>query len=409
MIDRPDKTLSARFPEAAPAIHAKASGTKTTEQGLFLWTSVKLSRNLGQRSLHSPGRKGERSWILLSFVPRSYLNGLRADETRTTLRFYILIIFFTGIFSLVLAKQIKDRLRIRAALAESENHYRLLAENAADVIWTMEIGSGVLRYISPSVERLLGWSAEALTGKTLDSLLSPENREKSHKSFRHFTGKARDAGNRHKTLEAELLRSDGSVLTAEVNLSLLNGYADAEPLVLGVTRDVTERKRLEVSLRELSEEDALTGIFNRRKFDELLGKELRVARRYKRPLTAIMFDIDRFKQVNDNYGHEVGDEVLKRLAEVVRKVLRDTDQFFRYGGEEFVVLAPETTLPPGESLAERIRLTVATTQFSGPGTITVSLGVAVFAGETDQQTFLKRVDTALYRSKQEGRNRCTVG
>jgi diguanylate cyclase (GGDEF)-like protein len=152
--------------------------------------------------------------------------------------------------------------------------------------------------------------------------------------------------------------------------------------------------------------DGLTGVFNKRYFIEALEKEMSRAQRYGRPLSILMFDIDHFKRVNDNYGHLAGDYVLQALARLISTRARREEIFARYGGEEFVILLPET------QLAEQLRKRVASYTFVFEGEeipITVSIGVATIQGDGISETeFIRRADEKLYQAKADGRN-CVRG
>jgi len=181
--------------------------------------------------------------------------------------------------------------------------------------------------------------------------------------------------------------------------------------VIGVvinSTDITKNKQLEDELKRLSITDRLTQINNRVKFDQAMGEEVKRSKRYNTDLALIMFDIDHFKHVNDTYGHDVGDKVLVTLVQLVKKCIRETDIFARWGGEEFMLLLPHTNLENTSKLAERIRARLEQTPVETVGKITCSFGVSQFLPEDDEETFLKRVDNALYESKKTGRNKVTV-
>ena len=161
-------------------------------------------------------------------------------------------------------------------------------------------------------------------------------------------------------------------------------------------------------LEELATTDALTGAYNRRKFNELILAELERVRRYEHPLSLFILDIDHFKRINDTHGHEAGDEVLVVLADLIRAGIRATDSLARWGGEEFVVLSPEVTLEEAMRLAERLRTAAGTYEYSFVGKVTASIGVAQHrTGETPDELFA-RADEALYRAKEGGRDRVEV-
>jgi len=179
--------------------------------------------------------------------------------------------------------------------------------------------------------------------------------------------------------------------------------------MLRIKRLADELERVNKELAELATVDALTQVANRRAVEQRLVHEFHRARRYKHPFTVILIDIDHFKSVNDNYGHPMGDKVLIEVAAAIRQSTRNTDMVARFGGEEFIVLAPETPAANGGLVAERIRQSIhkRTSSKSDQGltAVTASLGVAstdlAVATETE---LVARADQALYRAKREGRN-----
>ena len=181
-------------------------------------------------------------------------------------------------------------------------------------------------------------------------------------------------------------------------------------------RNVVQLEGLNRYMKDLNKQlegaaltDSLTGIPNRLYFDQQLESNMRSNQRYGIAFSIIMLDLDHFKQVNDGYGHAVGDSVLREFSQVVKQQLRLTDQFARWGGEEFIIAAPHTQVNHALSLAERIRTAVATYAFTTAGSRTVSIGVIEYrAGET-AMALLERVDSALYRAKTNGRNQVETG
>lgn len=160
--------------------------------------------------------------------------------------------------------------------------------------------------------------------------------------------------------------------------------------------------------RQEARTDSLTGLWNRKAFDEQLAIQTAIARRYELPLSVVLLDIDHFKQINDTHGHAVGDAVLQELARRLRKSVRDADLIARYGGEEFAILLPQTDLAGGVQLAERIRQQIASSPLRIPGgeiQLTASAGVASLIPEVSASELTRRADAALYQSKQFGRNR----
>ncbi len=182
-------------------------------------------------------------------------------------------------------------------------------------------------------------------------------------------------------------------------------------MLVGIVFDVTEQKRIETLLQqqnekliELSSIDTLTGIFNRRILFERLDYELKRVERTKKPLSVIIMDIDHFKQVNDDYGHLVGDQVLTQVARLLQQSVRKTDIVGRYGGEEFLIILPDCSAAEGSKVAEKIRTAVQDAVFDSDLKVTISGGVA----EYKDQSIEKLVDDAdnyLYEAKQKGRNK----
>jgi len=178
-------------------------------------------------------------------------------------------------------------------------------------------------------------------------------------------------------------------------------------LFLAVVTDISKEIKHLNELSQLANYDKLTGIYNRRKLDELLNTEYKITKRYDRSLSALFFDIDHFKKVNDTYGHDIGDIVLSNLAELISSQIRETDIFARWGGEEFIILLPETTVEKAILIANEIMISLSTYHFPEVGKITLSIGISSLKKER-LQTFTKRLDNALYKAKEEGRNRYIV-
>ncbi len=187
-----------------------------------------------------------------------------------------------------------------------------------------------------------------------------------------------------------------------VDLMILTDITDS---VITEQRMAQERERY----RELSELDGLTHIYNRRMFDNQLADMITHASASHRHLTLVMIDIDHFKRVNDQFGHETGDYVLQELAKVVQADLRPTDLFARYGGEEFMIIIPDVHLNHVKALAERLRIRIARHDFKIGTQITVSMGITALREQDSTTRMVHRVDDALYEAKHNGRNQIALG
>jgi diguanylate cyclase (GGDEF)-like protein/PAS domain S-box-containing protein len=172
--------------------------------------------------------------------------------------------------------------------------------------------------------------------------------------------------------------------------------------------DITERKRMDEKLKRLASTDILTGAYNRIGFDEIITRGMERVKRYNKPLSVILFDIDHFKKVNDKFGHNFGDIVLKNIGTIVKKTIRKVDYFIRWGGEEFLILSEETDKKQANILAERIRKGIEKFTFKNLAHVTISCGVAECRKEDTEHTFIKRADDAMYKAKRQGRNRVLI-
>jgi diguanylate cyclase (GGDEF)-like protein len=200
-----------------------------------------------------------------------------------------------------------------------------------------------------------------------------------------------------------LLLDAGRVLAPE-DFAALQDAAGLAALGLRQLESNRESEELLARLTYVSTTDALTGVANRRRGEELLEREVKRARRYRAPLALLSFDIDRFKAINDTYGHPVGDVALRTVADCVRAVLRSSDVLVRSGGEEFHVIAPHTSAIDGLKMAEKIRQAVEQAAIPGCDHVTVSLGVAQLGEQESADSLARRADAAMARAKRAGRN-----
>jgi len=184
-------------------------------------------------------------------------------------------------------------------------------------------------------------------------------------------------------------------------LLLIIATAFSKTLTTTSKKIITELEEKVEKITEISETDDMLGIYNRSKFFDVLKSEIYRSRRYENNLSLIMFDVDRFKNINDEYGHLVGDKVLKKTTEIINSQIRELDLFARYGGDEFMILNPETKLNDAVKLAERVRKKIENTDFAEVKDVSCSFGVAELKVEDDIDSLLKRLDDALYKAKEK--------
>ena len=322
-------------------------------------------------------------------------------------------------------RDINLRKQAQEQLSLSEARYRLLSDNARDVIWTLT-PDGRITYISPSVEQVRGYTPQEAMQQTLEQTLTPASIELNLAYFSQMLADVA-AGRQPQTFrgQMEYLCKDGSTYWCEVMATPILAEDGSLVELLGVSRDISEHKRFENELKQakdatealnralavaneqlsrLANTDRLTGLWNRRHFEETVLHEMIEADRYHHPLSMLIFDIDHFKAVNDRYGHLAGDQVLVELSRIARQQIRDSDLLARWGGEEFVILMPNTGPIDATTVAEKIRSAFANHRFPDLGTVTASFGIAAWRASESLDRWISRADGALYEAKQAGRN-----
>ena len=304
-----------------------------------------------------------------------------------------------------LVREMEDRQRADAALRQSEATYSLIAENSTDVIWTIDL-KGHFTFISPSVFYLLDYTSDEMMGTHTSAVLTPESQKLVLNVISEELARARKPdGIRRKSraIQLEQLRKDGATVWTEVNTRFIADKKQQIIGILGVTRDITESKKSEQDLIYMANFDALTGLNNRKAFLELLDAEIKYAQRYQSGLSLIFFDLNKFKLVNDTYGHQVGDKLLKSVADRLKKVIRETDIVARIGGDEFTLILknPDKVSPDGiarrivRDLSKPFELEGACIDF-----VTASMGIATFPRDgTTSEVLMKNADLAMYDAK----------
>jgi len=255
---------------------------------------------------------------------------------------------------------------------------------------------GVITEASDAFCKISGYTKEELIAQTHHLLRHPD----VPLSFYEAMWKTLQTGTSWHG-EIKNRRKDGS--TYWVDTIIMPRYDDADRLIgyMAIRNDITDKKRIE----ELSVTDQLTGLYNRLKLDELFALYLSLAKRHRSAFSIALLDIDKFKSINDTYGHQVGDIVLQELSSVLKSRIRKEDALGRWGGEEFLILLPQCDLAAAYALAEKLRALVERHALSRVGSKTVSFGVATFHIGDDEKSMVARADEALYRAKAHGRNR----
>lgn len=277
--------------------------------------------------------------------------------------------------------------------------FRSLIDESRESLFIIDAGNGRILDVNEGACRNLGYSYDQLTQLRVTDLVS--NLGDNLPRWQDYIQRLR--GSEHLVFESNHYRQDGSAMPVEVSTRLVNLHG--REYVVSVARDISERKTREAELERLASTDPLTGAANRRKLYELMDHQLHVRRRYATPVSLLVVDIDHFKRINDRFGHEVGDQVLVELTREVRAALREPDVLARVGGEEFVILAPQTDRTGALALTQKMAETVRGLRIGEAGGITASFGVAEAEAGEKRDELLRRADQALYRAKSAGRDR----
>ncbi|MGB9813897.1 MAG: PAS domain S-box protein [Thermovenabulum sp.] len=297
---------------------------------------------------------------------------------------------------------VTERKTLERELQEKNEILSTIMKSAGDAIIMID-DKGDVTFWNPAAERIFGYTKEEVMGKELHRfMIHDESLYQVYKeAFKKFqlSGKGSAVG---KTIELKTKHKDGHEIDVELSLSAVR-MKDTWHAV-GIVRDITERKKIEEMIYLQSITDPLTNIYNRRFFMQMMEQEMERTRRNGKPFSLIMFDIDHFKSVNDRFGHAAGDMVLKSIADMVKKRIRKTDCFARWGGEEFIILLPETSLKDAVGLAEELRERLSSMPLPEVGHVTASFGVASYRPSDTIDTILLRADDMLYEAKASGRN-----
>jgi len=312
----------------------------------------------------------------------------------------------------LIVAQLRHLARSAASVSESEARYRLLAENAGDVVMRLSL-DGVRRYVSPAVVQVLGWTPKELLGVRPFDLQQSDHRINLEQVIGDLS-----RGLDRAILVTQTRRKDGNYVWIETTFKLIRDIETNAPSeIVAILRDISQRKVAEMELetangklRELAATDSLTGLANRRSFDIALERECRRAERAGQSISLLVIDIDKFKAYNDCYGHQQGDNCLRQVAQAIwRAFRRPGDLAARYGGEEFAVILPETDELGAKHVAEQLRCDILALgleyQGSDVAVVTISAGVASAASNVEGAALVREADQALYEAKETGRNK----
>jgi len=316
-----------------------------------------------------------------------------------------------GVLVSAAIRDITARKRADAALRAAEERFRTAFEEAPVGMALARLDGRILQ-VNRALCEIVGYSAEQLEATTLESICHPDEAARDQAELaRLVAGEA----SRYRT-ERRYIHSAGHPVPVDLSVAVVRD-GDRGPLhFLAQVADITERKRFEGQLQYLADHDALTGMLNRRRFEQELGRELARSNRYGTGGAVLAIDLDHFKYVNDTLGHSVGDELITRVGSIFRERLRATDVIARLGGDEFAVILPGADEPEAvlvaESLLDSLREAgriESPSPLNHPNRVTASIGVALFGAErVTSEEILVEADIAMYDAKEAGRDRIRV-
>ena len=277
---------------------------------------------------------------------------------------------------------------------EEKNEYNEIIDKY--VITSTTSMKGIISNISTAYCEITGYTKKELIGQKHSVLKHPTTpRDLYRDMWRTVTSGKEWEG------EIKNQRKDGSVFWIKVIVSPSFDISGNIKYYTTINQDITDKKTIE----ELSNRDKLTNVYNRGKLDNLLEKEIRYSRRYNIQFALIMIDVDYFKDINDEYGHLEGDKVLIQISQILEKLTRDTDFIGRWGGEEFLIICPNSDIEQGKKIATKLKEYIENHDFEINKRITASFGITNYMKEDDADDILERADKALYEAKNKGRNR----
>jgi diguanylate cyclase (GGDEF)-like protein/PAS domain S-box-containing protein len=310
-------------------------------------------------------------------------------------------------------QDVTERHQLEAGRREAERRFRAAFEHAPIGVCVLDFHGqdpGQWVTVNPALARLLGYEQEALLSHRISEILHPQELDVTRERLTALvTGRAERI-----TAECQMVHAEGHLVWTLVTVAAVPDEAGRPAYGIGQIVDITERKRFEGQLQYLADHDALTGLFNRRRFEEELDRALAGAERYRHRGAILVLDLDGFKHVNDTLGHPVGDELIARLAGTLRDELRESDVIARLGGDEFGVILPQASDSEASAVATKLLRAVErdgiVADSSGHARVTASVGLATFDGADglSAEELLVEADIAMYDAKESGRNRAAT-
>lgn len=293
-----------------------------------------------------------------------------------------------------------------SAIKAEENELRVssILNSVQDAIITINT-DGIIESVNPATEKMFGYHSSELIGKNIEMLVS-ESHKNLHFEYVNNIVKSNVPNMQPKPIEQSGLHKDGSTLIVELHITTIK--LSDEIKIIGVIKNITERKQWEKELKKLAMTDPLTGLANRNQYNKKLKEAAALSLRSDQPFALMLLDLDKFKPVNDLYGHPIGDLLLQHVSQVLLSCCRETDTVARLGGDEFAIILSSTTKPfDTHTLAQRIIKQICEPVILEENTIQIgiSIGISIFPElASDIEALQTQADDALYEAKEGGRN-----
>ena len=297
---------------------------------------------------------------------------------------------------------ITERRKELLQLQKTEAQLKLLGQaiEQTDEMIRITDKDGIITYVNEALVAHTGYKRVELIGQNMSIFKSNQQKPGFYKELWETISSG-------KTYRGIMInrKKDKTIYYEEQTITPIFDDTRCIQHFVSTSQDITERIAMEEQLKQLATIDSLTGIYNRHKISTEIETEIVRAKRYTDHFAIAMFDLDYFKEVNDTYGHETGDYVLKKISRIISQYIRESDSFGRWGGEEFMLVFPNLSEEKAMLTAEKLRDLIANCSFNEVAKVTISIGVSTYSKNETKKALLKRVDNALYEAKETGRNR----
>ena len=385
MLNHRDDTLAKTNPQVWQKISKNESGQFQEKDGLWTFQTVRVMKDV----------RGEKYYKIVTFLSNDIIY-----ETTNQKFYYVLFVVFVLLFIVGFASWILTYLyKKKEELFRELEKFSMAIEQTDDIIMMVD-PLGKIFYVNKAFCQITGFSKKEVIGQQPNIL----------KSFQHDKDFYKNLWNTvlHGEIYHGLLinkKKNGTLYYERKTIAPLKEEDGSIRCFVSTGQDVSKEIKHQEEILKMATTDQLTAAYNRHKFLELYEIESERARRFNEKFSMILIDIDNFKSVNDLYGHDVGDEILKRLVNILTLHSRKIDIVSRWGGEEFLLLSPQTDANEIKTVAEKIRGIVQNSRFEKVEHITISLGISTFGENDTFQDIFKRVDRSVYIAKNSGKNK----